>query len=144
MHNPLYKDLIIVADITNIDSNLTALQNDADDDDTHQQVTSNNVTTDSDPALEYDARENDKLNRNVEENDDPLNECRAPVCETCSESIIPNYPVITDSEQSTGNEVYSIAPREKKHPVSFMLDKQCEELAFPVLFPKVRYGYTVE
>ena len=25
-----------------------------------------------------------------------------------------------------------------------MLDKQCEELAFPVLFPKVRYGYTVE
>ena len=94
--------------------------------------------------MEYDARENDKLNRNVEENDDPLNECRAPVCETCSESIIPNYPVITDSEQSTGNEVYSIAPREKKNPVSFMLDKQCEELAFPVLFPKGRYGYTAE
>ena len=22
-----------------------------------------------------------------------------------------------------------------RHPVSFMLDKQCEELAFPVLFP---------
>ena len=87
MHNPLYKHLIIVADITNIDSNLTALQNDADDDDTHQQVTSNNVTTDSDPALEYDARENDKLNSNVEENDDPLNECRASVCKTCSESI---------------------------------------------------------
>ena len=87
MHNPLYKHLIIVADITNIDSNLTALQNDADDDDTHQQVTSNNVTTDSDPALEYDARENDKLKSNVEENDDPLNDCRASVCKTCSESI---------------------------------------------------------
>ena len=40
MHNPFYKDLIIVADITNIDSNLTALQNDADDNDTHQQATS--------------------------------------------------------------------------------------------------------
>ena len=40
VHNPLYKDLIIVADITNIDSNLTALQNDADDNDTHQQATS--------------------------------------------------------------------------------------------------------
>ena len=40
VHNPLYKDLIIIADITNIDSNLTALQNDADDNDTHQQTTS--------------------------------------------------------------------------------------------------------
>ena len=40
VHNPLYKDLIIIADITNIDSNLTALQNDADDNDTHQQATS--------------------------------------------------------------------------------------------------------
>ena len=26
--------------------------------------------------------------------------------------------------------------------VSFMKDKECEELAFPVLFPKGRYGYT--
>lgn len=25
-----------------------------------------------------------------------------------------------------------------------MLDKQCEELAFPVLFPKGRHGYTAE
>ena len=31
---------------------------------------------------------------NEEENDDPLNEYRAPVCETCLESIIPNYPVV--------------------------------------------------
>jgi len=43
---------------------------------------------------------------------------------------------------STGNEVYSIAPEENKHPVSFMLDKQCEELAFPVMFPKCRYEYS--
>ena len=56
----MYKDILV--DINNIDSNLTTLQNDADDNDTHQQATSNNVTTDSDPALEYDARENDKLN----------------------------------------------------------------------------------
>ena len=59
------------------------MQNDADDNETHQQATSNNVTTDSDPALEFDARENDKLTSNEEENDDPLNEYRAPVCETC-------------------------------------------------------------
>ena len=69
-------------------------KNDSDDNDTHQQATSNNVTTDSDPALEYDARENDKSNSKEEENDDPLNEYRAPVCETYLESIIPNYPVV--------------------------------------------------
>ena len=37
VHNPLYKDVLI--DINNIDSNLTTLQNDADDNDTHQQGT---------------------------------------------------------------------------------------------------------
>ena len=26
----------------------------------------------------------------------------------------------------------------------FMIDKQCEELTFPNLFPKGRYGYTTE
>ena len=31
---------------------------------------------------------------NEEENDDPLNEYRAPVCETCLESFTPNYPVV--------------------------------------------------
>ena len=36
-----------------------------------------------DLALEYEARENDKLNNNEEEIDDPLNEYRAPVCGTC-------------------------------------------------------------
>ena len=69
-------------------------KNDADDNDTHQQATSNNVTTDSDPALEFGARENDKLTSDEVENDEPVNEYRAPVCETCLESIIPNYPVV--------------------------------------------------
>ena len=31
-----------------------------------------------------------------------------------------------------------------KISVSVMTDKHCEELAFPVLFPKSRFGYTVE
>ena len=65
----MYEDILV--DINNIDSNRTALQNDAEDNDTHQQATSNNVTIDGDPALEYDARENDNLNSNEEENDDP-------------------------------------------------------------------------
>ena len=34
------------------------------------------------------------------------------------------------------NEIYSVVPGENKHPVSFLMDKQCEELTFPVLFPK--------
>lgn len=51
--------LDILVDINNIESSLTALHNNADDNDTYQQATSNNVMTDSDPALEYDAREND-------------------------------------------------------------------------------------
>ena len=42
----------------------------------------------------YDARETDKLNGNEEENDDSLNKYRAPVCETCLESIMPYYPVV--------------------------------------------------
>ena len=86
----MYKDILV--DINNIDSNLTALEKDADNNDTHQQATWNNVTTESHPALEYDAREkeNDKLNINEEENDDPLNGYRALVCDICLESIIPN------------------------------------------------------
>ena len=69
-----------------------------------------------------------------------------PINQTCLQSIIPNYPVIVDNnnEQSSGNEIYSIAPGENKHPVLLMTDKQCEELAFPVLFHKRRYGYTAE
>ena len=55
IHNPLYKDILV--DINNIDSNLTALQNDANDNATHQHATSKNVPKDSDPALEYDAIE---------------------------------------------------------------------------------------
>ena len=40
--------------------------------------------------------------------------------------------------------MYSIAPGENRQPVSFFTDKQSEELAFPVLFPKGKFGYTAE
>ena len=140
-HNPLYKNVVL--DINNINSNLTALQNNTDYYDVDLQSTSKNVTTDN--PSDGDVIQDDELNSEDEENDDPLDEYRAPVYETCLQSVIPNYPVITDhNKQSVGNEVYSIAPGENKHPVSFMLDKKCEELAFPVLFPKGTYGYTTE
>ena len=42
------------------------------------------------------------------------------------------------------NEIYSVAPGENKHPVSFLMDRQCEELTLLAWFPKGRYGYTTE
>ena len=86
---------------------------------------------------------------NEEEVDDPLNEFRAPTTETCLQSVLPDYPATVNVQQnshtkSDGNEIFNIAPGENKHPVSFMTDKHCEELAFPVLFPNGRFGYTAE
>ena len=83
----------------------------------------------------------------VEEQDDPLNEHCSAASETCIQSILPNYPVNpdnTDGNNSTGREIFNIAPGEGKHPVSLMTDKLCEELSFPVLFPKGRFSYTTE
>ena len=41
---------------------------------------------------------------------------------------------------------YSVLLLEKlnKHSVSLMTDRHCEELAFPVLFPKGRFGYKMD
>ena len=56
-------------------------------------------------------------NDNNEETEDPLNEHRVPINQACLQSIIPNYPVMVDdnNEQSSGNEIYSIAAGENKH-----------------------------
>ena len=82
------------------------------------------------------------------EREDRLNEHRAATCETCLQSIIPDYPIIIsdegESQRSAGNEIFSVAPGENKHPVSMMTDRYCEELAFPVLFPKGRFGYKMD
>ena len=83
----------------------------------------------------------------TEEQDDPLNEHHSAASETCLQCILPNYPVSVenaDSDYSTGREVFNVAPGEGKHPVSIMTDKLCEELSFPALFPKGRFGYTTE
>ena len=83
----------------------------------------------------------------MEKNDDPLNKYRQATNETCLQSVLPDYPITLQGNNercSLGNEVYNIAPGERKHPVSIMMDKECEELAFPVLFPKGRFEYTEE
>ncbi|CAB3995694.1 Hypothetical predicted protein [Paramuricea clavata] len=85
-------------------------------------------------------------NENMEESDDPLNEYRQATNETCLQSVLPDYPVTIQSSERTslGNEIYDIAPGENRHPVSIMTDQKCEELAFPVLFPRGRFGYMEE
>ena len=82
----------------------------------------------------------------VEENDDPPNTHRQATNETCLQSVLPDYPVMLQQSHSDslGKEIYDIAPGENRHPTSIMTDKKCEQLAFPVLFPKGRFGYTDE
>jgi hypothetical protein len=119
--------------MNNIDVNLKNMgQNEVSDTDTSTEACSNKLPT----------NEND----NVEETDDPLNEYRQATNETCLQSVLPDYPVTVQTSErgSLGNEIYNIAPGENRHPVSIMTDKKCEELAFPILFPKGRFGYLEE
>ena len=138
MNNPLYANISI--DITNIDSRLTGLnQSEESLDSNPSDVQSSTVNRGSN---------DEAVDDNPEEQEDPLNEHRAATNETCLQSVIPDYPVIVEQQNengvSLGNEIYNVAPGENKHPVSLMTDKQCEELAFPVLFPKGRFGYTAQ
>ena len=131
-NNPLYRNIEIQCD--NISPELTNLNcpvTDQENVDEHLQTNINR----------------ELLNEDAEEQDDPLNEHRSAATETCIQSILPNYPVNVDNrncDNSTGREIFNIAPGEGKHPVSLMTDKLCEELSFPVPFPKGRFGYTVE
>ena len=121
-NNPLYDNVTI--DMTNISENLKTLQHD-------------NSTDTSTSCHEI---KNDVM----EENEDPLHAHRQGTNETCLQSVVPDYPVTVQQSGSLGNEIYDIAPGENKHPTSIMTDKKCEQLAFPVLFPKGRFGYTDE
>lgn len=135
VNNPLYSGITV--NIENIDTNVIELQLQASSENDGQ-MSSINIA----PCEKKVTDDPDE-----EETDDPLNEFRAATSETCLQSVLPDYPVNVEqnsSSKSVGNEIFNIAPGENKHPVSFMTDKQCEELAFPVLFPKGRFGYTVE
>ena len=132
-NNPLYENITI--DITTIGRSLTTLQHEENSDSNKIEETECNTESSSYVQIE------DLL----EDTNDPLNEHRLPTNETCLHSRIPDYPAVQEGNEnslSVGNEIYDIAPGENKHPVSFMTDKQCEELAFPCLFPKGRFGFT--
>ena len=126
-NNPLYNN--VTTDMSNIHENLQNLQQDdlLTDSTTSEKVPSNN-------------------DNEIEENDDPLNTHRQATHKTCLQSVLPDYPVTLQQSQncSLGKEIYDIAPGESRHPTSIMTDKECEQLAFPVLFPKGRFGYTDE
>ena len=84
---------------------------------------------------------------------------RANTNETCLQPWLPDYPpnldrtikisctenTVTDLDgpqpSSARNEIFSIAQGEGKHPVHFMTDKLCEEMAFPTLFPIGKFGF---
>ena len=124
-NNPLYSN--IITDMSNIDESFKTLQQDDKSTNTNRSV---NVLPIQD--------------NEVEENDDLLNTHRQATNETCLQSVLPDYPVTLQQSHSDslGKEIYDIAPGENRHPTSIMTDKKCEQLAFPVLFPKGRFGYT--
>ena len=135
INNPLYSGITV--NIENIDINLREMHLRANSDSDGEEF----------PIIQVSCEQKATNDQSEEERDDPLNEFRAATSETCLQSVLPDYPVNVDKNtrlKSHGNEIFNIAPGENKHPVSFMTDKHCEELAFPVLFPKGRFGYTVE
>ena len=148
INNPLYADIEI--DIENSYQYLSSIQHNTsdenndgmdDDDESNESVVNdiNNINTIED--------NNDDVNNNDnDEKDDPLNQHRIPTNETCLQSVIPDYNVAVEENRpvALGNEIHEIAPGENRHPVSFMTDKLCEEMAFPVLFPKGKFGYHVD
>ena len=113
--------------MSNISEDLKTLQNDAS---TDTDTSSEKLPTNEDDGLK--------------ENDNPLNTHRQATNETCLQSVLPDYPATLQQIGSLGNKIYDIAPGENRHPASIMTDKKCEQLAFPVLFPKGRFGYTEE
>ena len=158
-NNPLYQNIQI--DSANISIELTDKAQNGNDDNTllansstsclHNTISvdtvtgkhTNDLVSNSKVNSIIDSSNSSKEDLNEEEAEDPLNQHRSAVSETCLQSVIPDYPILTENN-STGREFYNIAPGENKHPVSLMTDKFCEELAFPVLFPKGRFGYTAE
>ena len=92
-NNPLYENTVI--DLKNIDHRLTSIgddQNENESDDTHLSCT-DGVQTGKNNG--YDEESDDS------EKEDPLNEHRAATCETCLQSVIPDYPLISDEQQNS-------------------------------------------
>ena len=119
----------IITDMSNIDENFKTLKQD-------------DTSTDSNTSATLPPNDLDKYE--IEVSDDPLNTHRQPTNETFLQSVLPDYPVTLQQSGSLGSKIYNIAPAENRHPASIITDKKCEQLAFPLLFPKGRFGYNDE
>ena len=125
--------------------------------------TKTHVLSSNSEQIDSGNRENiDQVDSDEEEIEDLQNMSRTNTNETCLQPLLPDYPLdidratessctentVTDRDgpQSSraGNEIFSIAPGEGKHPVHFMTDKLCEEMAFPTLFPTRKFGFQVK
>lgn len=106
----------------------------------------NDLLSNSEVNSAIDSSNNSNEGLNNEEEEDLLNQHRSAASETCLQSVIPGYPILTEENNSTGREIYNIAPGENKHSLSLMTDKLYEELASPAQFLKGRsaIGYTAE
>ena len=125
--------------------------------------TKTHVLSSNSKQLDSRDRENiDQVDSAEEETEDQQNMFRTNTNETCLQPWLPDYPLdidtaiessctvntVTDLDRpqssSAGNEIFSMAPGEGKHPVHFMTDKLCEEMAFPTLFPTSKFGFQVK
>ena len=52
--------------------------------------------------------------------------------------------VVSNIPHTINEETVIIAPGEWKNTLSILMDKQCEELAFPYLFPHGKFGYNID
>ena len=125
--------------------------------------TKTHVLSSNSKQIDSGDRENiDQVDSDEEETEDLQNMFRTNTNENCLQPWLPDYLLdidratessctenaVTDLDgpqsSSAGNEIFSIAPGEGKHPVHFMTDKLCEEMAFPTLFPTGKFGFQVE
>lgn len=85
----------------------------------------------------------DKVDEEIE---DLLNEYRLLISEICLQFLILDYFLIEERNENflfVGNEIYNIVFGENKYFVLLMIDEQCEELVFLILFLMGRFGFIV-
>ena len=160
-NNPLYHQVTINVDNFEGTSEMVNSQfTENESSETQNNGISNCLSSRSDIALDADDTKNTE--KDIDEVEDPLNEFRNISGETCLQAYLPDYPTNIDSSSCPfsdnsgsnfsmdtervmlGDEIVNIAPGEGRHPVSLMNDEFCEELSFPTLFPRGRFGYRVE
>ena len=137
VNNILYKNIQI--NCTTISTELTSIMNDDEVDHTNSlpinfcqnslekntyENALDNANSDNSVNVGINSLANNTPTNNIEvqneEVEAPLNDHKSPADETCLQSVIPDYPIVTkehNSNNSTSREIYNIAPVENEHPV---------------------------